>query len=149
MSTYHVIVLYILIRDKVAGCAKHFVGDGGTTKGINENNTVIDWHGLLSIHMPGYYQSVIKGVSTIMVSYSSWNGKKMHANRRLVTGFLKNTLKFKVKHFSLYIFREREKCNETRINLWNLISFQSQTSFQNYNKTYFKYMWIKFNFSIS
>lgn len=31
-----------------------------------------------------------------MVSYSSWNGVKMHANRDLVTGFLKNTLKFKV-----------------------------------------------------
>ncbi|XP_027362787.1 uncharacterized protein LOC113870390 [Abrus precatorius] len=82
-------------KTKVAACAKHFVGDGGTTKGINENNTVIDWHGLLSIHMPAYSDSIIKGVSTVMVSYSSWNGVKMHANRDLVTGFLKNTLKFK------------------------------------------------------
>ncbi|KAK1321148.1 Beta-xylosidase/alpha-L-arabinofuranosidase 2 [Acorus calamus] len=80
---------------KVAACAKHFVGDGGTHKGINENNTVIDYHGLLSIHMPAYYDSVIKGVSTIMVSYSSWNGKKMHANYDLVTKFLKNYLKFR------------------------------------------------------
>lgn len=32
----------------------------------------------------------------MMVSYSSWNGVKMHANRDLVTGLLKNTLKFKV-----------------------------------------------------
>lgn len=84
-------------RKKVAACAKHFVGDGGTTKGINENNTVTDKHGLLSIHMPAYSDSIIKGVSTIMVSYSSWNGDKMHANRELITGFLKNTLKFKVK----------------------------------------------------
>ncbi|KAL5763623.1 hypothetical protein ACOSQ2_016217 [Xanthoceras sorbifolium] len=82
-------------RNKVAACAKHFVGDGGTTGGINENNTVIDRHGLLSIHMPGYYHSIIKGVSTIMVSYSSWNGLKMHANRDLVTSFLKDTLKFR------------------------------------------------------
>ncbi|KAJ4843981.1 hypothetical protein Tsubulata_043390 [Turnera subulata] len=82
-------------RDKVAACAKHFVGDGGTTKGINENNTLIDRHGLLSMHMPAYSDSVIKGVSTIMVSYSSWNGEKMHANRELITGFLKDTLKFK------------------------------------------------------
>jgi beta-glucosidase len=85
----------------VAACAKHFVGDGGTTKGVNENNTVIDWHGLLSIHMPAYSDSIIKGVSTIMVSYSSWNGVKMHANRELVTGFLKGTLKFKVNVFFL------------------------------------------------
>ncbi|CAI0442265.1 unnamed protein product [Linum tenue] len=82
-------------RNKVAACAKHFVGDGGTTKGANENNTVIDRHGLLSIHMPAYVDSVIKGVSTVMVSYSSWNGERMHANRELIMGFLKGTLKFK------------------------------------------------------
>ncbi|KAG2672506.1 hypothetical protein I3760_13G045000 [Carya illinoinensis] len=82
-------------KKKVAACAKHFVGDGGTTKGINENNTVIDRHGLLGIHMPAYSDSIIKGVSTVMVSYSSWNGEKMHANRDLVTGFLKDTLRFK------------------------------------------------------
>ncbi|KAI9194309.1 hypothetical protein LWI28_004961 [Acer negundo] len=88
-------VPYVGGRNKVAACAKHFVGDGGTTNGINENNTVIDRHELLSIHMPGYYHSIIKGVSTIMVSYSSWNGRKMHANRDLVTSFLKDTLKFR------------------------------------------------------
>ncbi|EOY19352.1 Glycosyl hydrolase family protein isoform 1 [Theobroma cacao] len=88
-------VPYVGGKDKVAACAKHFVGDGGTTRGINENNTVIDVHGLLSMYMPAYSYSVIKGVSTIMVSYSSWNGEKMHANHELITGFLKNTLKFK------------------------------------------------------
>lgn len=85
-------------RTKVAACAKHFVGDGGTINGINENNTIIDRHGLLGIHMPAYYNSIIKGVSTVMVSYSSWNGIKMHANRELVTDFLKNTLQFRVKN---------------------------------------------------
>ncbi|XP_022744236.1 uncharacterized protein LOC111295127 isoform X2 [Durio zibethinus] len=88
-------VPFVAGKKNVAACAKHYVGDGGTTNGIDEGNTVIDWHGLLSIHMPGYYPSIIKGVSTIMVSYSSWNGIKMHANRDLVTGFLKNTLRFR------------------------------------------------------
>ncbi|XP_031258483.1 uncharacterized protein LOC116116560 [Pistacia vera] len=88
-------VPYVSGKTKVAACAKHFVGDGGTTNGINENNNVIDRHGLLSIHMPAYYDSIIKGVSTVMVSYSSWNGVKMHANRDLVTGFLKKTLRFR------------------------------------------------------
>ncbi|KAL2928129.1 Beta-glucosidase BoGH3B [Bienertia sinuspersici] len=86
---------YVGGRDKVAACAKHFVGDGGTTNGIDESNTVIDAAGLFKIHMPAYLDSIRKGVATIMVSYSSWNGKKMHANRDLVTGYLKNTLKFK------------------------------------------------------
>ncbi|KAL1063059.1 hypothetical protein V6Z11_D13G119800 [Gossypium hirsutum] len=89
-------VPFVAGNKNVAACAKHYVGDGGTTKGINENNTVINWHDLLSIHMPGYYTSIIKGVSTVMVSYSSWNGVKMHANRDLVTGFLKNKLRFRV-----------------------------------------------------
>ncbi|KAL8159693.1 LOW QUALITY PROTEIN: hypothetical protein V2J09_001230 [Rumex salicifolius] len=86
---------YVGGKDKVAACAKHFAGDGGTTDGINENNTVIDWNGLHDIHMPAYYDSITKGVATVMVSYSSWNGEKMHANRDLIIGFLKGTLKFK------------------------------------------------------
>ncbi|KAI3681059.1 hypothetical protein L6452_35841 [Arctium lappa] len=88
-------VPYVAGKDKVAACAKHFVGDGGTTRGIDENNTVINQHDLLSIHMPPYYDSIIKGVSTVMVSYSSWNGERMHANGNLITGYLKDKLKFK------------------------------------------------------
>lgn len=83
-------------KHKVAACAKHYVGDGGIFHGINENKTIISHHGLLSIHMLSYFNSIINGVSTIIVSYSSWNGEKMHANRELITGFLKNTLKFRV-----------------------------------------------------
>ncbi|KAL8039926.1 hypothetical protein ABFX02_10G068200 [Erythranthe guttata] len=88
-------VPFLAGQEKVLATAKHFVGDGGTTKGMNENNTLATRHGLLSIHMPAYYDSIIKGVGTIMVSYSSWNGVKMHANRDLITGFLKNTLRFR------------------------------------------------------
>ncbi|KAK7336272.1 hypothetical protein VNO77_16808 [Canavalia gladiata] len=82
-------------KEKVIGCAKHYVGDGGTIDGIDEYNTVIDRDGLMKIHMPGYLSSISKGVATIMASYSSWNGVKMHANLDLITGFLKNTLQFK------------------------------------------------------
>ncbi|XP_020104870.1 uncharacterized protein LOC109721592 isoform X2 [Ananas comosus] len=88
-------VPFVAGRKKVAACAKHYVGDGGTHMGINENNTIVNFHGLLSIHMPPYYDAIIKGVSTVMVSYSSWNGVKMHANHYLVTDFLKNKLRFR------------------------------------------------------
>lgn len=87
-----------MYRNKVAACAKHYVGDGGTHNGINENNTIINRQGLMKIHMPPYFNSIFKGVSTVMVSYSSWNGEKMHANRDLVTDFLKNKLRFRVGH---------------------------------------------------
>lgn len=79
------------------------MGDGGTINGINENNTIIDWNGLLSIHMPSYLDSIRKGVATVMVSYSSWNGKKMHANRELITGYLKKKLKFKVNMLTRFL----------------------------------------------
>lgn len=85
---------YVAGKNNVAACAKHFVGDGGTNKGINENNTAINFNGLLNIHMVPYYRAIAKGVSTIMVSYSSWNGVKMHANSDLITGFLKQNLGF-------------------------------------------------------
>lgn len=81
-------------RKKVAACAKHFVGDGGTIDGINEDNTIIDMNGLFDIHMPAYLDSIRKGVATIMISYSSLNGKKMHAHKDLITGYLKRELKF-------------------------------------------------------
>lgn len=88
-------VPFVAGKNKVAACAKHYVGDGGTNKGINENNTLISYNGLLGIHMPAYYNSIIKGVSTVMISYSSWNGVKMHANRKLITDYLKNKLRFR------------------------------------------------------
>ncbi|XBH72657.1 hypothetical protein VPH35_099898 [Triticum aestivum] len=85
---------YVAGSKKVAACAKHYVGDGGTFMGINEGNTIIDNHGMMTIHMPAYYNSIIRGVSTIMVSFNSWNGTKMHANHYIITDFLKNKLKF-------------------------------------------------------
>ncbi|KAL6637857.1 hypothetical protein ACP70R_025429 [Stipagrostis hirtigluma subsp. patula] len=80
---------------RVAGCAKHFVGDGGTRQGINENNTELSFHDLMRIHMPPYDNAVIKGISTIMISYSSWNGVKMHENKFLITDTLKTKMNFR------------------------------------------------------
>lgn len=85
---------------KVAGCAKHFVGDGGTQRGINENNTVLSFHDLMRIHMPPYDNAVIKGISTVMISYSSFNGVKMHENKFLITDTLKNKMNFRVSTMS-------------------------------------------------
>ncbi|GFP87500.1 beta-glucosidase bogh3b [Phtheirospermum japonicum] len=81
-------------RNNVLACAKHFAGDGGTTEGINEGDTVATEPELMRIHMPAYNDSIINGVGSVMISYSSWNGTKMHANQELITGYLKNKLRF-------------------------------------------------------
>ena len=88
---------FVAGQRNVAACSKHYVGDGGTARGINENDTVASFHELLAVHMPPYYSAVIRGVSTVMVSFSSWNGVKMHANHFLVTDFLKTRLRFRVR----------------------------------------------------
>lgn len=77
-------------------CAKHFVGDGGTEKGINEGNTICAFEDLEAIHMKPYLDCLSQGVSTIMASYSSWNGQPLHSNHYLITEILKNKMGFKV-----------------------------------------------------
>ncbi|CAN1262646.1 Beta-glucosidase BoGH3B [Linum perenne] len=81
-------------KTKVAACAKQYVGEGGTTNGIDKNNTVISREGLMKIHMPPYIDAIDKGVATIMIGYSSLNGTKLHTNHHLITSLLKKKLNF-------------------------------------------------------
>lgn len=78
----------------ILACTKHFLGDGGTTGGDDQGNTEVDEQTLRSIHLPGYIAAIQDGVGSIMVSFSSWNGQKMHGNRYLLTEVLKGELGF-------------------------------------------------------
>jgi len=80
--------------DSVLACAKHFIGDGGTLDGHDEGNTICDEATLRKLHLPPYRAAIKAGVGSIMVSYSSWNGLKMHANKYLLTDVLKTELGF-------------------------------------------------------
>lgn len=82
-------------RTNVIACAKHFVGDGGTHRGINEGDTRCSFEELERVHILPYLNCLAQGVSTIMVSYSSWNQSKLHSNRFLITEILKQKLGFK------------------------------------------------------
>ena len=79
----------------VLACAKHFIGDGGTTNGIDQGNTVCDEATLRKLYLPPYVAAIKAGVGSIMVSYSSWNGTKMHGNKYLLTDVLKDELGFR------------------------------------------------------
>jgi beta-glucosidase len=81
--------------DSVLACAKHFIGDGGTQNGKDQGNTVCDEATLRKLFLPPYLAAIKAGVGSIMVSYSSWNGQKMHGNKYLLTDVLKNELGFK------------------------------------------------------
>ncbi|CAI5462202.1 unnamed protein product [Closterium sp. Yama58-4] len=64
----------------MAPTAKHYVGDGGTRGGVDRGETVGGEAELRKVHLLPYVAAVAEGVSTIMASYSSWNGIKMHGN---------------------------------------------------------------------
>ncbi|RMG87140.1 MAG: beta-glucosidase [Chloroflexi bacterium] len=92
---------------------KHFVGDGGTTWGttvqpswiannwqlpvgkIDQGDTRLDEETLRVVHLAPYVEAIKAGALNIMVSFSSWNGLKMHAHEYLLTTVLKGELGFK------------------------------------------------------
>jgi len=78
----------------IVACAKHYIGDGGTTGGKDQGNTEISEAELRAIHLPGYIAAIENHVGTIMISYNSWNGQKIHGDKYLMTDLLKNELGF-------------------------------------------------------
>jgi len=80
--------------------AKHYLGDGGTLHGTgldgksDRGNTIVSEEELRTELLPPYEAQVASGVQTVMPSYSSLNGTKMHQNGELVNGVLKGELDF-------------------------------------------------------
>lgn len=95
---------------------KHFAGDGGTewnsaasTAGANSNNwqaANLNWRidqgdcrvdeaTLRRVHLAPYKAAIDAGAENIMVSFSSWNGLKMHAHEYLLTQVVKGEWGFK------------------------------------------------------
>lgn len=81
-------------KDAVLSCSKHFVGDGGTKNGKDQGNTECNEKTLREIYLPGYISAIKEGTGSIMASYSSWNGEKLHGDKYLLTDVLKEELKF-------------------------------------------------------
>jgi beta-glucosidase len=84
----------ILSSGHVAATAKHFLGDGGTSEGRDEGDTQVGEAELVHLHAAGYAAAIDAGLLTVMASYSSWHGEKMHGNARLLTDVLKGRMGF-------------------------------------------------------
>ncbi|WP_432968235.1 glycoside hydrolase family 3 N-terminal domain-containing protein [Dactylosporangium sp. CA-233914] len=78
----------------VLATAKHYAGDGGTTGGVDQGDTQLSEADLRAIHLPPFTEAVRRHVASVMVSFSSWNGQKLHGNDYLVNGVLKGELGF-------------------------------------------------------
>lgn len=98
----------------VLSCPKHYVGDGATTWGsgrsydwiieqwpaadhdwpIDQGISEVDETTLRAKHISPYIAAIEAGAMSIMVSYSSWDGAKLHAHKYLLTDVLKNEIGF-------------------------------------------------------
>ncbi|MEV5349713.1 glycoside hydrolase family 3 N-terminal domain-containing protein [Streptomyces achromogenes] len=78
----------------VLATAKHYLGDGGTTAGVDQGDTQLSEAELRAVHLPPFKEAVRRGVGSVMLSYSRWNGVRSHADRYLVTDVLKGELGF-------------------------------------------------------
>jgi beta-glucosidase len=85
-----------------AGTLKHYVGDGGTAWGssttsnykLDQGVTQVDEATLRAVHLAPYISGLEAGARIVMVSYSSFGGMKMHAQKYLITDVLKGELGF-------------------------------------------------------
>ena len=78
----------------VIATAKHFFGDGGTDQGVDQGEVTGDIEALKAIHAAPYPAAIAAGVETIMASFNSINGEKMHGNKSLLTDVLRGELGF-------------------------------------------------------
>src|SRR5216683_6582885 len=78
----------------ILATAKHFIGDGGTNQGIDRGNNRSSEQDLLAIHGQGYVAAIQSGVQTVMASYNSWQGSKLHGQHHLLTDVLKTRMGF-------------------------------------------------------
>jgi beta-glucosidase len=85
--------------DAMAACAKHFIGDGGTTNGTNGGVTELSDATMRAIHLPPYKAAVEQGVASIMPSYNAWkrDGQEIRCtnDKYSLTEMLKTGLNWK------------------------------------------------------
>jgi len=86
---------------KLLATAKHWVGDGGVTYGTGDHGYVMDRgdtrisEALLNeLHILPYLNAFDADVGSVMISYSSVNGLKMHEHKALNTQVLKGQLNY-------------------------------------------------------
>ena len=84
----------LLDGNHVIATAKHFMGDGGTFEGVDQGNTRISETGLREIHGYPYFDALDACAQTVMASFNSWNGKKLHGYKKLLTDILKADMQF-------------------------------------------------------
>lgn len=74
--------------------AKHFIGDGGTANGVDQGDTQACLEQLMDVHGLGFAGALEADVQTVMASFNSWNGTKIHGHPTAINTILKDKLGF-------------------------------------------------------
>ncbi len=80
---------------KVAACAKHFLGYGESSNGMDRTPADISERSILETHLPPFEAAVKAGVKTVMVNGGDVNGVPMPVSKRLMQNLLRDRLDFK------------------------------------------------------
>lgn len=81
-------------EDRVIATAKHFTGDGGTHNGRDQGDNLSTEAELRDIHAAAYPPAIAAGVQTVMASYNSFHGEKMHGLKPMLTDVLVGRMGF-------------------------------------------------------
>ncbi|MDX3775275.1 exo 1,3/1,4-beta-D-glucan glucohydrolase [Chromatiaceae bacterium AAb-1] len=81
-------------EQRVISTVKHFLGDGGTEGGDDQGDNLASEQELFDIHAQGYVGGLTAGAQTVMASFNSWHGSKIHGDKYLLTDVLKNRMGF-------------------------------------------------------
>lgn len=81
--------------DRVISTIKHFLGDGGTVGGDDQGDNIDSESDLVKLHAQGYVSGIQAGALTVMASFNSWHGKKIHGSKYLLTDVLKSRMGFR------------------------------------------------------
>jgi beta-glucosidase len=80
--------------DRVISTVKHFLGDGGTVAGDDQGDNIASEQELFDIHAQGYVGGLTVGAQSVMASFNSWHGEKIHGQKYLLTDVLKDRMGF-------------------------------------------------------
>lgn len=83
-----------LSEDHMFATAKHFAGDGGTTDGVDQGETATSEAEFRDIQAAGYPAAVAAGVQSVMASFNSFHGRKMHGYKEMLTDVLVGRMGF-------------------------------------------------------
>ena len=95
VESYGRVMVERIEAEGIAATAKHFIGDGGTRAGRDQGNTLASSSDqLMAEHGSGYTGAIQADVDTVMATFNSINGEKVHGSKALLTSLLRDQLNF-------------------------------------------------------